>query len=51
MGFKGTGIVVLFDDGAQAPKQVGETHKMCAHNTVHLVGIKKVFDILASSIF
>jgi len=28
MDFEGTGIVVLSDDDAQAPKHVGDTHQM-----------------------
>lgn len=32
MDFVGTGIVVLSDDDAQAPKHVGDTHQMFVCN-------------------
>jgi len=33
MDFEGTGIVVLSDDDAQAPKHVGDTHRVIPKST------------------
>ena len=47
MGFQGTGIVVLPDEGAQAPKHVADTYQMyvCVKGIVYLVGIKNLSEI------
>ena len=47
VGFQGTSIVVLPEDGAQAPKRIGDIHQLYVYNdTLHVVGIKKVSDVI-----